>query len=316
MDEEPRCGHPEGVPVPPPREPVPGEIPSWLDEQWTTNEHGWRRWPWPLTGWVVEPFTVRLSNALGKAPAIRIDMCWLPLTCWRQLVDASLRDVLGLRGVGRVLARELLGHLRAAGVEPAWGVDLDGKAAPVAPVSAVDRTVAAIASQLAGLANLSTEVSTVEDLRAALDIAAVEKAALEAQLDEARNGRQSKRSMPSERASVTHKFDVGGHVGYLTVGMYPDGRPGEIFITLSKVGSTMAGMMDAFSTAVSVALQYGAPLDDLVEKFSHQRFEPCGWSGDKEIGHASSIVDYVFRWVGRRFGSTVPKPPANLEEGK
>jgi hypothetical protein len=164
--------------------------------------------------------------------------------------------------------------------------------------------------------NTPTPDEWLRQVKAALDLAAVERAveraAMEAKLEEAMRGRQGKRTMPSERPSITHKFDVAGNVGYLTVGMYPDGSPGEVFVTLSKVGSTMAGMMDVFSTAVSVALQYGAPIDDLVEKFSHQRFEPSGWSGDDAIGHASSIVDYLFRWIGRRFGSEVPKPPVDL----
>jgi len=113
----------------------------------------------------------------------------------------------------------------------------------------------------------------------------------------------SRRPMPSERPSITHKFEVGGHSGYLTVGMYPDtGRPGEIFVVMAKQGSTIGGLMDAFATAISIALQYGVPLEDLIEKFSHVRFEPSGFTGNPEIPFAKSIIDYLFRWMAFRFG--------------
>src|SRR2546426_5804098 len=104
-----------------------------------------------------------------------------------------------------------------------------------------------------------------------------------------------------ERMSVTHKFKVGDHEGYLTVGLYPNGEPGEIFITMAKEGSTVSGLMDSFSCAVSIALQHGVPLKLLCEKFAHTRFEPSGWSGNGEIGFAKSIMDYIFRWLQLRF---------------
>src|SRR5205807_7210266 len=107
--------------------------------------------------------------------------------------------------------------------------------------------------------------------------------------------------LPEERASITHKFNVGGHEGYITVGLYPDGCPGEIFITMAKEGSTVSGLMDSFSCAVSIALQHGVPLKLLCEKFAHTRFEPSGWSGNGEIGFAKSIMDYIFRWLQLRF---------------
>src|SRR5437899_4041723 len=107
--------------------------------------------------------------------------------------------------------------------------------------------------------------------------------------------------LPEERASITHKFNVGGHEGYITVGLYPDQSPGEIFITMAKEGSTVSGLMDSFACAVSIALQHGVPLKLLCEKFAHTRFEPSGWTNNTEIGFAKSIMDYIFRWLQLRF---------------
>lgn len=103
------------------------------------------------------------------------------------------------------------------------------------------------------------------------------------------------------RQSVTHKFSIAGHEGYLCVGLYPDGRPGEIFITMAKEGSTIGGIMDSFGTALSIALQYGVPLEVLVNKFSHTRFEPMGHTTNKDIRIAKSVVDYIARWLGLTF---------------
>src|SRR5437588_1742261 len=113
--------------------------------------------------------------------------------------------------------------------------------------------------------------------------------------------RAVRHKLPEERLSVTHKFEVGGHEGYITVGLYKDGSPGEIFIRMAKEGSTVAGLMDSFATAVSLALQHGVPLKVLCEKFAHTRFEPSGWSKNPEIGFAKSIMDYIFRWLHLRF---------------
>jgi ribonucleoside-diphosphate reductase alpha chain len=107
--------------------------------------------------------------------------------------------------------------------------------------------------------------------------------------------------LPDERLSITHKFKVGGHEGYLTVGLYRDGMPGELFITMAKEGSTVSGLMDSFACAVSIALQHGVPLKLLCEKFAHTRFEPSGWSNNPDIGYAKSIMDYIFRWLQLRF---------------
>src|ERR1035437_3351635 len=110
-----------------------------------------------------------------------------------------------------------------------------------------------------------------------------------------------RRRLPAERTAITHKFDIAGHEGYITVGLYPDGQPGEIFLKMAKEGSTISGLMDSFATTVSVALQYGVPLHDLVHKFAHVRFEPSGFTANPEIPIAKSIIDYIFRWLGSRF---------------
>ena len=107
--------------------------------------------------------------------------------------------------------------------------------------------------------------------------------------------------LPAERASITHKFSVGGHEGYVTVGLYPNGQPGEMFVRMAKEGSTISGLMDSFATAASLCLQHGVPLKVLCEKFAHTRFEPSGWTGDEQIGYAKSLMDYLFRWMQLRF---------------
>jgi ribonucleoside-diphosphate reductase alpha chain len=113
--------------------------------------------------------------------------------------------------------------------------------------------------------------------------------------------RIKRRKLPSERQSITHKFSVGGHEGYITVGMYEDGQPGEIFIKMAKEGSTLSGFMDGFALSVSIGLQYGVPLKALVDKFVNTRFEPSGFTGHKAIPYAKSVLDYIGRWLGGRF---------------
>jgi ribonucleoside-diphosphate reductase alpha chain len=113
--------------------------------------------------------------------------------------------------------------------------------------------------------------------------------------------RAVRRRLPDERRALTHKFSIAGHDGYLTVGMYEDGKPGEIFLVMAKEGSVVSGLMDCFATAVSLALQYGVPLQVLVDKFSHVRFEPSGFTNNSEIPIAKSIIDYIFRWLGSKF---------------
>ena len=118
---------------------------------------------------------------------------------------------------------------------------------------------------------------------------------------ETRETRPLRRRLPDERRSITHKFDIAGHEGYIIAGMYEDGQPGEIFITMSKEGSTISGLMDSFATAISIALQYGVPLRGLVDKFSHMRFEPSGFTKNPDIPMAKSIMDYIFRWLASKF---------------
>jgi ribonucleoside-diphosphate reductase alpha chain len=132
--------------------------------------------------------------------------------------------------------------------------------------------------------------------------------------------RVARRRLPDEREAITHKFSVGGHEGYLTVGKYEDGQPGELFITMSKEGSTVSGLMDSFACSISLALQYGVPLQVLCDKFSHMRFEPSGFTGNPELPIAKSISDYIFRWLALKF---MPRQEAldlgvepQLDEGK
>ena len=113
--------------------------------------------------------------------------------------------------------------------------------------------------------------------------------------------RSRRRKMPSERKSITHKFSIGGHEGYITVGMYESGEPGEIFIKMAKEGSTLSGFMDGFALSVSIGLQYGVPLKALVDKFINTRFEPAGYTGHPAIPYAKSVLDYIARWLGGRF---------------
>jgi ribonucleoside-diphosphate reductase alpha chain len=107
--------------------------------------------------------------------------------------------------------------------------------------------------------------------------------------------------LPDERHALTHKFDIAGHEGYITVGLFENGQPGEIFLVMAKEGSTISGFADAFAQAISYALQYGVPLQVLVDKFSHVRFEPSGMTRNPEIRFAKSIVDYIFRWMASKF---------------
>jgi ribonucleoside-diphosphate reductase alpha chain len=120
-----------------------------------------------------------------------------------------------------------------------------------------------------------------------------------------------RRKLPDERHAITHKFDIAGHEGYITVGLFEDGMPGEIFLVMAKEGSTISGFADAFAQAISYALQYGVPLQDLVDKFSHVRFEPSGMTRNPDVRFAKSIVDYIFRWMAAKFLS----PEAQFRAG-
>src|SRR5690606_1860437 len=114
-------------------------------------------------------------------------------------------------------------------------------------------------------------------------------------------GRAIRRRLPETRTAVTHKFDIAGHEGYLTVGVFENGQPGELFLTMAKEGSTIGGLMDGIGTLTSLALQYGVPLEALGKKFAHQRFEPSGFTKNPEIRNASSTIDYGFRWIAIQF---------------
>jgi ribonucleoside-diphosphate reductase alpha chain len=139
-------------------------------------------------------------------------------------------------------------------------------------------------------------MSTGKDKKAAATVAAAAPATIEKIVY-----RPIRRKLPDERQAITHKFSIGGHEGYVTVGLYEDGTPGEVFITMAKEGSTISGLMDSFATAISYNLQYGVPLKFLVDKFGHVRFEPSGWTGNQQIPYAKSIPDYIFRWLGSKF---------------
>ena len=152
-------------------------------------------------------------------------------------------------------------------------------------------------------ANAAVEIAAEQAIAAATAELTTRVAELERSLAsaQAEAKKPHRRRLPSERQSVTHKFEIAGHEGYITVGCYPDGQPGEMFVRMAKEGSTVAGLMDSMAISVSVALQYGVPLRDLVNKFAHVRFEPSGFTGNPEIPIAKSIVDYIFRWLGSRF---------------
>ncbi len=135
----------------------------------------------------------------------------------------------------------------------------------------------------------------------ALEVARAAHAAGNGKPVERLQERPMRRRLPDTRRSITHKFNIAGHEGYLTVGLYDDGQPGELFITMAKEGSTIGGLMDSLGTATSVALQYGVPVESMVNKFTHQRFEPAGMTANRDIPFAKSLVDYIFRWMGIQF---------------
>jgi len=165
--------------------------------------------------------------------------------------------------------------------------------APASPA-----TLAASETDRAAVTAAQSRIHALE-----LQLKAITEAALQNSdsVDAKSPPRAVRHRLPAERASVTHKFGLGGHEGYITVGLYPNGQPGEIFIRMAKEGSTVSGLMDSFATAISLALQHGVPLKVLCEKFAHTRFEPSGWTGNEQIGYAKSIMDYIFRWIQIRF---------------
>src|SRR6185312_1951646 len=170
----------------------------------------------------------------------------------------------------------------------------DAKSVAPAAAGSVEIEEAVIAAKAAAQARI-TALET--QLKAITEASLHNSDALDAQSPP----RAVRHRLPAERASVTHKFGFSGHEGYITVGLYPNGQPGEIFIRMAKEGSTVSGLMDAFATSISLALQHGVPLRILCEKFAHTRFEPSGWTGNEQIGYAKSLMDYIFRWLHLRF---------------
>ena len=148
---------------------------------------------------------------------------------------------------------------------------------------------------------------------------------LRSEMENARVGPHRER-LPATRHSLTHKFAIDQHEGYMTVGLYDDQRPGEVFLTMAKEGSTVGGLIDTIGILTSLTLQYGVPIDTLARKFEHVRFEPSGWTRDPTMRRASSVIDYIFRWLGMQFSeayrqeklasysmlSEGPKPPMPL----
>ncbi len=189
---------------------------------------------------------------------------------------------------GRVLARLTAGQAAA----PA-----DLKALEAKPQDKIE-----IGAKQVIAAAASFQRALVEIAKAALPPAAPEDEQAKDPVQDP-NGppRAVRHRLPGERASITHKFSIAGHEGYITVGLYPTGQPGEIFIKMAKEGSTVSGLMDSFATSISIALQHGVPLKVVCEKFAHTRFEPSGWTGNPQIGYAKSLMDYIFRWLHLRF---------------
>ncbi len=199
--------------------------------------------------------------------------------------EASALDLVG----GRVLS-----HMAAE--KPVADADLKALGAgDKVEVSAKQLAVAALAFQNA------LEEITRGGAVSAIHAQGAVQASQEEEQDRSGPPRAVRHRLLEERASITHKFSIAGHEGYITVGLYANGQPGEIFIKMAKEGSTVSGLMDAFATSVSLALQHGVPLKILCEKFAHTRFEPSGWTQNEQIGYAKSLMDYIFRWLHLRF---------------
>jgi ribonucleoside-diphosphate reductase alpha chain len=185
------------------------------------------------------------------------------------------------------------------GTKAVAAIEVPAAAPGISPEAAEAIAAAAAASaKAAAESSAATHIAQLEAQIRSLTEAATQNAD---SLDSQAPPRAVRHRLPAERASVTHKFGLAGHEGYITVGLYPNGSPGEIFIRMAKEGSTVSGLMDSFATAISLALQHGVPLRVLCEKFAHTRFEPSGWTGNPEIGYAKSIMDYIFRWIQLRF---------------
>jgi ribonucleoside-diphosphate reductase alpha chain len=202
--------------------------------------------------------------------------------------EPSALDAIGSRVMSQI----------AAGRVP---VDADMKALEAKIGDKLELTAKQVVSAAASFQKALDEIAKAE----AVPMLKTGAAALDASQAEVQDlnapPRAVRHRLPEERASITHKFSIAGHEGYITVGLYPTGQPGEIFIKMAKEGSTVSGLMDSFATAISLALQHGVPLRVLCEKFAHTRFEPSGWTGNEQIGYAKSLMDYIFRWLNLRF---------------
>jgi len=198
----------------------------------------------------------------------------------------------------------ILAHLAAS--QPAAEIDVKVLEAQIQArpgekleVSARD-VIAAAASFQRALEEIA-QAAAVPVLSPSAALESAQEPVKDAAQDQNGPPRAVRHRLPEERASITHKFSIAGHEGYITVGLYPTREPGEIFIKMAKEGSTVSGLMDAFATSISLALQHGVPLKVLCEKFAHTRFEPSGWTGNEQIGYAKSLMDYIFRWLNLRF---------------
>ncbi|MGA2672753.1 MAG: vitamin B12-dependent ribonucleotide reductase [Terracidiphilus sp.] len=205
--------------------------------------------------------------------------------------EPSAVDAAGARVLAQLAAGQAAAEADVKTLEAKIGEKLE--------VSA--KTVIAAAAAFQKAMDEIAKAAAVPVLKPAAALETAPETAKEAAQDLNGPPRAVRHRLPDERASVTHKFSIAGHEGYITVGLYPTGQPGEIFIKMAKEGSTVSGLMDAFATSISLALQHGVPLKVLCEKFAHTRFEPSGWTGNEQIGYAKSLMDYIFRWLNLRF---------------
>ncbi|MGH9606379.1 MAG: vitamin B12-dependent ribonucleotide reductase [Terracidiphilus sp.] len=223
--------------------------------------------------------TQPLNTSLNSSPNLSMDTKKEP----------SALDAAG----ARVLTQIAAGQVAAEADVKALETQVQAKPAEKLEISAKQVIAAAAAFQ-----------NALDQIAKAAAIPVVSASApVETAQDQDLNGppRAVRHRLPAERASVTHKFSIASHEGYITVGLYPTGQPGEIFIKMAKEGSTVSGLMDSFATSISLALQHGVQLKMLCEKFAHTRFEPSGWTGNEQIGYAKSLMDYIFRWLHLRF---------------
>jgi ribonucleoside-diphosphate reductase alpha chain len=204
--------------------------------------------------------------------------------------EPSALDVVGSRVLAQLAASQPAGEIDLKALEAGNGAKLEVSARQMLEAAAAYQKTLEDYAKTAAIAVLATAP-------------AVNMAAEPTREVQDTNGppRAVRHRLQEERASITHKFSIAGHEGYITVGMYPNSQPGEIFIKMAKEGSTVSGLMDAFATSISLALQHGVPLKVLCEKFAHTRFEPSGWTGNEQIGYAKSLMDYIFRWLNLRF---------------